>query len=68
MTKWIIIELYSNMPTNEIEDCKMAGDIIKKPHDDAIKLIGILQDQHIEYTVWTLGECLIDHSYEYWKD
>lgn len=62
-----LIELYSNMPTNEISDCKFAGDLIMVSSKDAIKLIDILTDQHIEFCVYDVGECLMDKSYEYWK-
>jgi len=63
-----LIELYSDMPTNEIEDCKFAGDLIRVTSKDAIKLIGILTDQKVEFAVYDIGECLMDRSYKYWEE
>ena len=55
------------MPTNELQDCKLAGDMIKVTSKDAIKLIDILTSEHVEFTVWDVGECLMDKSYKYWE-
>jgi hypothetical protein len=66
-SNYVLIELYSDMPTNEIEDCKMAGDLIQLPYKDGMKLVGILLDQHVEFAVSEIGECLIDRSYKYWE-
>jgi len=63
----ILIELYSDMPSNDIADCKMAGDFIKVTSKDAIKLVDILLEEHVEFVVWEVGECLVDKSYKYWE-
>lgn len=63
-----LIELYSDMSTNHLVDYKTAGELIVLNSKDAIKLIDILIENHVEFTVWDVGECLIDRSYEYWHD
>jgi len=63
----ILIELYSDMPSNSIVDYKSAGDFIKVTSKDAIKLIDILLEENVEFVVWEIGECLIDKSYKYWE-
>lgn len=62
----VIIELYSDMPSNEFEDFKSAGDFIMLSARRAIPLIDVLINTQVEFTVYEVGKCLIDKSYEYW--
>jgi hypothetical protein len=64
---FVLIELYSPMPTNKFEDCKMAGEFIKTDAISAIKVIGFLIEQNVEFVVWEIGECLVDLSYDYFQ-
>lgn len=63
----VLIELYDNMPTNKIEDCKSSGDFIRKPYKEAVQLIDILVASKIEFCAWEMGDCLMDMSYKYWE-
>ncbi len=68
MNKYILIELYTNMPSNNIEDYKPAGDFIKIEVTKGLELVNILINECVEFAVYKLGDCIIDRSYEYWKD
>lgn len=63
---YLLIELYDNMPTNQYEDCKITGDLIKKKTSEGMKLIDILIKQQIEFVVYEVGECIMDLSYDYY--
>lgn len=67
MGDWKMIELYSDMESNELSSQKICGDIIKVDSKDAIKLIDILISNQVQFAVWDVGECLIDKSYSYWN-
>lgn len=60
-----MIELYSNMSSNHLLDCKLAGDIFKVTSIEGIELMGILIKDGVEFTVYEVGECLCDMSYNY---
>lgn len=63
-----LIELYSNMPSNQFEDCKMAGEFIMVKPELGIKIIDQLIQDCVEFAVYEVGDCVIDRSYKYWED
>ena len=65
--QYIVVELFSDMPSNDIKDCKMAGDMFKVSLRDAIRLSDLLTEDHVEFTMDEVGDCLIDKSYKYWE-
>lgn len=68
MRKRILIELYSDMSSNNYSDCRFAGDCFCVDVIDGIKLIDILIENHVEFTIYEVGNCVLDKSYEYWED
>ena len=64
----ILIELFSDMPSNNYSDSKSAGDLIMIDVIDGIKLIDVLIDNQIEFGVYEVGKCIMDKSYKYWED
>ena len=66
MTNKFLVELYSNMPTNSIENARMAGEsFVVRNGKDMIFLMDILLDNGVQFCITELGDCLIDYSYEY---
>ena len=65
MVNKILIELFSDMPTNEDQDCKFAGEFMLLNYDEAYRMIGRLVSDHVEFTAYKVSECLIDLSYDY---
>lgn len=66
--KKYLIELFSEMPSNNEEDYLPKGErIIRYDASSTMKLIDNLVKYKVEFTVWEIKECLIDLSYEYWE-
>ena len=67
MTRDIVIELFSPMPSNKWHDCKLGGELLLTDPYTAIEMVSFLVDNEVEFAVSKIERCLLDMSYDYWK-
>ena len=68
MEQKYLVELFSNMPTCEVEDCKMAGDLIIVSSKQLGLLVAHMANHKVEFAISTIGECILDLSYAWWSE
>lgn len=59
------VELYSDMPSNDIEACRLAGDVFFVSLEKCPTLIHLMMDDGVEFAVSEVGVCISDRSYTY---